>query len=128
MRLDPTLGDAWTKQGKLLEARGDWAAAADAYDRATDAAPDGAEPPMLAGLAHHYRLGDYAGAVARYREVLRRDPSHYGARYQLAMALLRTGAVDQARAVWATFAARARGQGDAASLASAPAELRAALR
>jgi tetratricopeptide (TPR) repeat protein len=124
VRLDPMLADAWLKRGKLLEARTAWADAAAAYDRATAAAPDAAEPPMLAGLVHHYRLGDAVGAVARYREVLRRAPTHYGAHYQLAVALLRTGARDEARAAWTTFERLARATGDRASIAAAPAELR----
>jgi tetratricopeptide (TPR) repeat protein len=128
VRLDAANAGAWLALGRLLEARGRWAAAADAYDHALAADPTSAEAGMLAGLVYHYRLGDSATAVARYRTVLALDPQHYGAHYQLAVALLAAGRLDEARAAWARFVPLAEAIGDRASLDAAPAELRAGRR
>ena len=81
---------------------------------------------MRAGLVCHYRLGDSATAVERYRAVLALDPAHYGAHYQLAVALLGAGRRDEALAAWGRFVPMAEAIGDQASIDGAPAELRAA--
>jgi len=125
-RIDAAHAGAWLAQGKLLEGRGEWADAADAYDRALAADPTSTEAAMRAGLVRHYRLGDSATAVERYRTVLALDPAHYGAHYQLAVALLGAGRKDQALAAWASFAPMARALGDQRSIDGAPAELRQA--
>ena len=44
--------------------------------------------------------GDPSRAVELYRTVLRLVPSHYGAHYQLAVALLACGREPEARAAW----------------------------
>jgi tetratricopeptide repeat protein len=46
---------------------------------------------MRAGLDALYQRNDPAAAVARFREVLARNPTHYGATLQLAKALDRSG-------------------------------------
>jgi protein O-mannosyl-transferase len=125
-RIDAAHAGAWLAQGKLLEARGEWAAAAAAYDRALAADPTSTEAAMRAGLVRHYRLGDSATAVERYRTVLALDPAHYGAHYQLAVALLGAGRRDDARAAWARFVPMAQALGDQRSIDGAPAELRQA--
>jgi Flp pilus assembly protein TadD len=124
-RIDAVHSGAWLAQGRILEARGDWNAALDAYERALAADPTSADAAMRAGLVRQYRLGDNATAVERYRTVLQIDPDHYGAHYQLAVALLRAGRADEARAAWARFVPLAQQIGDRASLDGAPAELKA---
>jgi tetratricopeptide (TPR) repeat protein len=125
-RIDAVHAGGWLGQGRLLEVRGEWAAAADAYDRALAADPTSTDAAMRAGLVRHYRLGDSATAVERYRSVLEVDPRHYGAHYQLAVALLGAGQRDQALAAWARFVPMAEAIGDRASIEAAPAELRGA--
>ncbi len=124
-RIDAVNAGAWLAQGRLLEARRDWAAAADAYDRALAADPTSTEAAMASGLVRHHRLADSAGAVERYRTVLALNPDHYGAHYQIAVALLGAGRPDEARAAWARFVPLAEAIGDRASIEGGPAELRA---
>jgi tetratricopeptide (TPR) repeat protein len=140
-RLDPALAeyrrataidayhtDAWFGTGQLLEHRRAWREAAAAYDRALAADPTRADAAMAAGLIYHYRLGDPRTAVARYRSVLALVPSHYGAHYQLAVALLAEGRRDEAEAAWRAFVPLAEAKGDRATLANAPTPLRQAAR
>jgi tetratricopeptide (TPR) repeat protein len=115
---------AWLDQARLLEREQRWSEAAVAYDRASAADPTNADGAMLAGLLYHYRLGDPARAAERYRVVLARNPTHYGAHYQLAVALLASGRADDARAAWRAFVPLAEAIGDRKSLDGAPAELR----
>ena len=123
-RIDPAHAEAWQAQGRLLEARGDWAAALDAYDRALAIDPTNADVAMRGALLLHHRLGEPAAAVERYRRVLASNPEHYGARYQIAVALLATGRRDEARIAWARFVPMAQAIDDQTSIAQAPAELR----
>ena len=62
---------------------------------------------MERGLTSLYRNGDAIAAAATFSEVLARNPAHYGARYQLAVALDRAGKPDIARAVWTEVLHRA---------------------
>lgn len=123
-RLDPDHAKAWAAQGRLLEARGEWAAAAAAFDRAVAIDPTDADAAMRAGLLFHHRLGDGVAAVERYRHVLALNPAHYGASYQVAVALLAAGRPEDARDAWARFVPMAEAIGDAKSVAEAPAALR----
>lgn len=66
--------------------------------QASQASPEGVL--MERGLISLYRSGDPFAAEAAFREVLARNPAHYGAQYQLAVALDRGGKPDSARAVW----------------------------
>jgi tetratricopeptide (TPR) repeat protein len=124
--IDTQHAEAWTAQGRLLERQTRWSEAAAAYDRALAANPLHEEAAMLSALARHYRLADPAGAVERYRDVLRIRPSHYGAHYQLAKALLAAGRTDEARAAWQAFVPLAEAIGDRASIDGAPEALRTA--
>jgi tetratricopeptide (TPR) repeat protein len=124
--LDDRDARAWAATGRLLERGARWREAAVAYDRALAADPTRAEAAMLAGLLHHHRLQDPRRAVDRYALVLRLVPTHYGAHYQLAMALLAAGRVAAAQAAWARFVPLAEAHGDRASLAAAPPALRTA--
>ena len=122
--IDPQAVDAWMQQGRLLEQGERWADAAAAYDGALAADPTLTDAAMDAGVLYHYRLGDSARAAARYRAALAAVPTHYGAHYQLAIALFATGAETDAVAAWRAFVPLAEAIGDQASLARAPARLR----
>ena len=122
--IDPQHADAWISAGRLLERNGVWDAAFAAYERAFAANPTDAEAAMLAGLVQHYQLRNPAGAVEWYRRVLRAVPTHYGAHYQLAIALLASGQERDARIAWNAFEPLAKAIGDRASLEGAPEVLR----
>ena len=126
--IDGVNAGAWLAQGRLLEARGEWQQAAHAFDRALAADPTSADAAMRAGLLYHYRLGDRATAVERYRTALALDPQHYGAHYQLPVALLGAGRRDEALAAWRRFVPLAEAIGDKASIDGAPPDLRTATR
>jgi tetratricopeptide (TPR) repeat protein len=125
--IDAVHAEAWRAQARLLDARSQWAEAATAWERAIAADPTDADAVMQAGLLYAWRLRDPARAVARFRTVLTLVPTHYGAHYQLAVALLADGRTEEARTVWRQFLPMARAIGDAASIAAAPAELSAAV-
>ena len=55
---------------------------------------------MEAGLAALYERNDPNNAVERFREVLERNPQHYGGTVQLAKALDRAERPDEALEVW----------------------------
>src|SRR5882672_6072186 len=61
---------------------------------------DSEDAMMQAGLDALYRRHDPADAVARFRAVLERNPTHYGATFQLAAALDAAGRHDEAHPVW----------------------------
>ena len=90
----------WTSVLKNAEAAKDSATARTA--RARLASPDTAsESAMMAlGLDLLYRRNDPSAAAEQFRVVLRRNPKHYGATYQLAAALDKAGQSAQARPVW----------------------------
>jgi len=126
--IDGMSADAWLGRGRLLEQQGSWAAAATAYDRAFAANPPSVDAAMEAGLLYHYRLGDSGHAVERYRALLDANPTHYGAHYQLAVALLAMGKVNEAVTAWRAFVPMAEAIGDRASIEGGPAALREAGR
>ena len=126
--IDDQHADSWQSQGRLLEERAAWAEAAAAYDRALAVDPSDAQAAMLAGLVYHYHLDDSARAVDRYRAVLRLKPHHYGAHYQLAVALLGSGHREAAEVAWREFVAMADAIGDRQSIESAPLLLRVSMR
>lgn len=55
---------------------------------------------MRAGLDALYQRNDPGTAVADFEKLLAIKPDHYGASFQLAVALERAGRADQARPVW----------------------------
>src|SRR5262249_23849292 len=109
---------------RLLERKGRFAEAAATYDRALVENPTDADAAMAAGLIYQYHLGDPARAVERYRTVLRLVPTHYGAHYQLAVALLAAGREAEAPAACLAFVPLAERANDRATLDQAPAALR----
>ena len=66
------------------------------------ASPDTAsqEAMMTLGLHYAYVRKDYAAAITQFRAVIRKNPTHYGANFQLAKALDLSGQKAQATPVW----------------------------
>ena len=71
---------------------------------------------MQSGLDALYTRGDAGAAVARFREVLARNPEHYGATLQLAKALDQAGKPQEALPVWRKMLGMAEAVGDAETL------------
>ena len=69
------------------------------------------------------RAGDAAAAIARFRSVIRMNPTHYGAHYQLAAALDRVGRPREARPLWETVLRMAEGYRDSTTIRTARARL-----
>ena len=78
---------------------------------------------MQSGLDALYTRGDAGAAVARFREVLARNPEHYGATLQLAKALDRAGKPEEALPVWRKMLGMAEAVGDAETLRTVRARL-----
>lgn len=122
--IDNQHAGAWFAQGRLLERRGRWAPAAAAFDAALAADPSNFEAAMRAGLVYHHLLADPARAIERYQTALRLLPTHYGAHYQIATALLAAGREAEALGAWKEFVTLAETLGDRASIEGAPEALR----
>jgi Tfp pilus assembly protein PilF len=90
----------WEKVLKNAENARDSTTAGTARSRL--AAPDTASQSamMALGLDLLYKRNDAAAAADQFRKVLERNPTHYGASYQLATALDKAGQAAQARPVW----------------------------
>src|SRR5712692_8360719 len=67
---------------------------------------------MQVGLDLLYADSDPAAAAAQFRKVLERNPTHYGATFQLATALDRAGQPAEARPVWERMLRMAEAIGD----------------
>jgi len=78
---------------------------------------------MQAGLDLLYARRDPADAAAQFRKVLARNPTHYGATFQLAMALDRGGQAPEARPLWEEVLKMAAVYNDAETTATAQARL-----
>lgn len=91
-------------------------------DSAASADPDA--PLMTRGLAE-LQGGDPATAERTFRELLARNPTHYGAHYQLAVALDRGGKPADARREWEYMKNAAQQTGDSATLRTVTARLAA---
>lgn len=71
---------------------------------------------MQAGLTAFYERNDARLAVARFQEVLSRQPFHYGAGFQLAKALDAMGEGTEAAAQWGKVLSAAQLIGDSATI------------
>src|SRR5947207_12890910 len=79
----------------------------------TDArAEDTPEALMKSGVETLYTKGDPDAAIPIFRKVLEQNPSHYGATFQLAMALERAGKRADARPLWERALQMAQGFND----------------
>jgi Flp pilus assembly protein TadD len=90
----------WTEVQRLADAIKDTTTLGTARRRL--AAPDTSsqDAMMAAGLDFVFKKADFPAAAAQFRGVLERNPTHYGATYQLAAVLDRMGQSAQARPLW----------------------------
>ncbi len=124
LAIDERLLDAWRPLAQLYARAERWPDAAAAFERIAALDPTDTAARVEAGVIQLRRLHDPARAVAYFRDTLAINPEHYGARYQLAVALLAAGEARAARSEWQRFAALARDQGHPEDLAAAPQPLR----
>jgi len=119
------LAAALDAAGKVDEARPLWekmlpmAEAAQDKQSADTAREHLASAEMRAGLDALGTRRDPDTAAVQFRKVLERNPTHYGATYQLARALDLGGHADEARRLWATVLEMADGYGDRTTAAAA---------
>ena len=78
---------------------------------------------MKAGLDALYTAGAPEAAVPQFRKVLEQNPNHYGATFQLAMALDRSGKPAEALPLWEKVLKMAEDYKDQPTLAAARARL-----
>lgn len=108
----PAARATWAKMLTLAEASRDEATTAHARTRvaALEPAPppiqapiveDPLAEPMRLGLAALYEKKDPVGASKQFRDVLAKNPNHYGATFQLATALEQAGKHNEAKPFWA---------------------------
>jgi Tfp pilus assembly protein PilF len=106
----------WEKALKMAEGYNDTRTAEAARERL--ARPDTARDEvaraatMKAGLDALYLQKNPVAAAVEFRKVLALNPTHYGATFQLAMALDRAGKPKEARPLWETVARMAEGYKD----------------
>ena len=112
--------DAWRGLARIAERNGQWDEATRAYERAVELDPTDIASHVAAGVLLRVRLADPLRAVPHFRAVLARDATHYGARFQLAVALAAAGNDAEARKEWRRFEVFARAGGDVRDLALAP--------
>jgi len=117
----------WEKMLPMAEAAKDDATLATVHARLNKVDPvdeAGVQAALMnAGLDALYKRQDAAAAAVEFRKVLTRNPSHYGATYQLATALDRAGKGDEARPLWERVVKMAEGYNDAKTVATARARL-----
>ena len=91
---------AWDEVRKLAESIKDSATLITVRKRL--ASPDTASQDglMAMGLYNVWTKGDFPAAAEQFRAILRRNPTHYGATYQLAATLDRMGKAAEARPLW----------------------------
>lgn len=70
------------------------------------------EAMMKTGLDALYTRHDPTAAIVQFRQVLARNPTHYGATFQLAAALDAAGQPDEARPLWTKVVEMAQGYND----------------
>ena len=114
----------WTEVQRLADAIKDTTTLGTARRRL--ASPDTAsqDAMMAAGLKLVFGKGDFPAAAAQFRSVLERNPTHYGATYQLAAVLDRMGQPAQARPLWVKVLGMATAIKDVQVMATAGARLR----
>ncbi len=83
------------------------------------ASPTAEASLMQKGLDLLYRTGDPISAVDTFRAVLKTNPTHYGARFQLAKALDLSGKPAEARPIWEEVLGAAEAVKDTATASTA---------
>jgi tetratricopeptide (TPR) repeat protein len=120
----------WEKMRRMAEAFQDAPTAATARARLDQPAPvapmteENSQAAMMAAGNHAlYTKADIKTAITEFRKVLQRNPTHYGATYQLAVALDHAGKRQEARAMWQKVLKMAEGYKDVETGATALARL-----
>lgn len=98
LAIDPDLVEAWVNLGGVRLLKWDFQGSLEANREALARRPDLVQAHFNAGQAALY-LGDAEELVSRNRRVLELDPDHAAGHYFLAVGLLATGRVREARAV-----------------------------
>lgn len=130
------LAKALDLAGRPAEARPIWVEVLGAAESIKDTSTAGtararlAQPDTLSqaammnqGLDLLYRKGDPAEAGDKFRQVLQRNPTHYGATFQLAKALDQAGKSNEARPYWQKMVTMAYGIKDKSTADTARARL-----
>jgi len=115
----------WEKMLPMAEAAKDQETAATARRRLqARAGPASDEATLMkTGLDDLYTRHDPGAAADQFRKVLERNPTHYGATYQLATALDRGGKPAEAHPLWEKVLTMAEGYKDKATADTARARL-----
>jgi tetratricopeptide (TPR) repeat protein len=95
-----TMAETIHDEGTLAHARARVAALFEPPPAAPQASDDPLAEPMRLGLAALYEKKDANEAIKHFREVLAKNPKHYGATFQLATALEQVGKRDEAKPLW----------------------------
>jgi Flp pilus assembly protein TadD len=82
-------------------------------------APAHAQEALMTRGLDALKRGDAAAAATRFRELIAINATHYGAHFQLAVALDRLGRPAEARPLWERVLHMAEGYGDQATIRSA---------
>jgi len=90
----------WEKMVSMAESHGDKETAETARVHLAKIGGASEEAMMQAGLDALYTRRDPAEAIAQFQKVLERNPTHYGATFQLASALDAAGKRAEARPLW----------------------------
>jgi Tfp pilus assembly protein PilF len=103
----------WEKMLALAESAGDQQTATTARARLGQRPAEAEEAFMRTGLDALYQRHDPTAAAAEFQKVLANNPTHYGATFQLAVALDTAGRPKEARPYWEKALAMAQGYADA---------------
>ena len=115
----------WEKMLALAESSGDQQTAATARAKLSQPPVATEETLMRAGLDALYQRHDPTGAAAEFQQVLAKNPTHYGATFQLAAALDAAGRPQEARPYWEKALAMAQRYADTETADRARARLAA---
>ena len=144
LRVNPThygahfqLARATDQEGKPAEARPMWQEVLKSAEAINDTAtmstararlamPDTVSVAgmMATGVYELYKVKDPNAAAVEFRKVLEKNPTHYGATYQLAAALDQAGKQADAKPLWEKVLAMATTYKDSATIATAQSKLK----
>lgn len=121
----------WERMAQMADGAGDTKTADAARNRLTEidkvlgppAAADPDADAMKAGLDALYVKKDLDAAIAQFRAILKRNPTHYGALFQLASALDQAKKPSEARPLWEKVLKMAEAIPDEKTAAAARARL-----
>jgi tetratricopeptide (TPR) repeat protein len=113
----------WSQVLQAAESIGDTNTVAEVRTRLGQVWADTPEGLMATALAKLYQDHDAPAAIVILQKVIERSPSHYGAHYQLAVALDQAKRPAEAKAMWAKVLTMAQANHDAPAEAKAKARL-----